>query len=329
MTRSSKSPVALIQLTTEPSNLWAQATVRFGGRSDVPWVDLRSRDLGGLEDSIKGAPWRSSTLPRSIYLPPPAEDEVDTAVALRSWCASEDIAVVEHRVAGTGEAVLQERQTLAWDLLDVVLSGRWDRLGSLAPGALFLWPLVAGLSDGGAAVERGLDRLAPLQPSRVVPVVPELSPRARRALADASGEDVFGAVFHGVRADARSFAAACRSRRIDFLPRRLAPPIGVESAPRLAPLVAAELALIADLSIDVGESEARAQLYYGAARWFEATRHDVRGLLREGNLDVVPRMDSQIATVVAELASGAERSTLLETLTRRFARRVDEGDAPR
>ena len=55
--------------------------------------------------------------------------------------------------------------------------------------------------------------------------------------------------------------------------------------PRLR--VAAELGLIAELTVETGGSEARAQSFYRCARWLETTTHDLRSLLRDHNLSVI------------------------------------------
>ena len=337
-------PVALQRLLVEPSGLWAEAAVRLPGRDDVEWLDLRSRDLGGVEREPAGPAWRSATPPRAIYVPPLAPGEASRESELRAWCERSRIGLVEHRVAGreaietpAGEA------TLAWDLLHLVLARSWDELAPAArrpprrrsarsdeakdDGAserdLYLWPLLPGLTDDRERVEAGLTALAAHGARRVVPLVARLSPGARRRLAESRGGGSFEALFHGGDADTGAFAARCRSHGLDFLPFRPRTPAEEVAGRRLALEVAAELALIGDLSIEVGRSEARAQSLYAASRWFDACRFDVLALEREGNLGIVPGMDTEIAAVVADLAAGAERSGPLRKLAARYRRRRD------
>jgi hypothetical protein len=237
--------------------------------------------------------------------------------ALRDWCARRGAVLIEHRIAGVDGAE-PAADAVLWDLGDVLLGGAWDTL-SAPPGAVFLWPLLGGLTDGADLVASGLARLVSLGAETVVPLVPRLSPGAGRRLAERLGGGAFEAIFHGPEVEPRAFAAACRAHGIDFLPRRFLPR---GTAPALRPLerrIAAELALLGDLSLELGASEVRAQDYFRAARWFESSHHDTRGLVRDGNLDVVPWLDEEMAAVVVDLAAGARRSRRLEEQARVYA----------
>jgi hypothetical protein len=198
-----------------------------------------------------------------------------------------------------------------------VVQRDWERLAAPVPGGLALWPLIPGVSDDPAAIAEGLDRLALLGWQAVTPLVPSLSPRARRRLGDRLEPAAFNRLFRSDSPDPRAFASACVARGLDPFARRT---LAVGGPRRLERRVAAELALIAELLPSVGGSEPVAQLFYRAARWFETTERDVPALWRDGNLAVVPWIDPEIEAVVGELAAGAERSTLLARLGREWAR---------
>lgn len=320
MTSHRTPPVALGQQIPEPSNLWTDASVRWPGRRDVSWIDLRSRDLGGVSQPT-GPRWRSRSSPQSVYIPPLAQDLVVQAGELVTWCVSSDVRIVEHIIVGLSDAGEARTVDRVFDLLDSLLEGDWARLESIPPGALLSWPLVPGLSDTEELLSRGLERLSQLSPLAVVPTVPELTPAARRALSERYGGEAFEAVFHPHPPDPRAFAGRCLDRGIDFLPRRARPVGRAAGARDLQRTIADELGLIADLRREAESSAAGAQSFYGAARWFESTAHDVRSLLREGNLDIIPWVDREIASVAEDLASGKERSELLIRVARRYARR--------
>lgn len=316
---ASARPPDLLELIPEPANLWCDAAPRTPGRKDALWLDLRSGDLAGVASSATGRRWLSRGLPRSVYVPPPAPRggaEIRTLVAR---CDELGAGTLLQVVVG-GESADPGAAAQVLDLTDLLVGGGWDRLETASRGQQFLWPLVPGLTDLPALVDEGLERLARRDPRAVVPVAPSLAPSTRRRLSQRCGEESFAALFHAAPASPRDFARACAARGIDFLPQR---PLPAGSAPGgLEARLAAELGLVADLLSEVGESAARAQAFYRGARWLESTGYDVRGLLREGNLGVIPWMDAEIERIVEDLTGGRPRSRLLAELAERYAGRA-------
>ena len=290
--------------------------MRTAGRDDRLWIDLRGRDLGGLTSGGGGTRWRASTQPSTIYVPPLLDEETSQGLELVKWCQGERLGVVEHVVVGTDEIPSPVARLRIYDLLDLLVDDDWARLGRVPPASIFAWPLVPGLTDVESRVVSGLGRLSECGARAVIPIVPDLSPGGRRRLADRCGDAVFETVFHGGRADPRDFAASCRKVGLDFLPQRPATPVDSPVSRHFERRLAAELSLIADLLIDREDSESRAQSFYRAARWLETATYDVRSLVRDGNLSIVPWMTAEIRTVTEELARGGQRSSLLDHLAR-------------
>jgi len=76
-------------------------------------------------------------------------------------------------------------------------------------------------------------------------------------------------------------------------------------------LAATELAQTAELWLRLGRSEAAGEDLLRAARWVERSARDLRALVREGNLEVLPWLDSRSRGVVEDLV--AERTPRLRT----------------
>lgn len=308
-------PVELVRWAPEPANLWIEASPRWRGRDDVPWIDLRTLDLGGAAHASRGAQAGGGSIPGTLYLPPPESAPALDQGELVPWALATGAAVIAH--TPVGEEVAPGGATALVDLLAALLEQDLDRVPAPVPDALLLWPLIPGVTDAPALIDRGLDRLERLGWRAVTPFVPALSPRARRRLGGRLGPVAFNRLFGGGSADPRAFASAAVARGLDPLARRTLASSGPR---RLERRVAAELALIAELLPAVGGSEPAAQIFFRAARWFETTERDVPALWREGNLAVVPWIDAEIEALVGELAAGAERSTLLARLTREWVR---------
>ncbi len=310
-------PLPLTRLTPEPSNFWVDAAARMRGDDELPWTDLRNGTVGGAADTVRSSAGNAVSragrrLPSSVYLPPPRATDRASAEALIEWSTRIGAGVVAQVLPGSGVSP-SIRCWPVWDLLAVVLEGAWERLDTVPTGATVLWPLVTGLTDTPERIDEGLAVLERRQPQAVAVTVPRLSPKSRRRLIERAGESSFEAAFHGGGPDARPFAAACLRRGLEVSPAR--PHWPHQRSDRLAGDIAAELGLIAERLADRRDSEPRAQAFYRAARWFEATEHDVRGLWRDGNLGIVPWVDAEIERVVDELARGASRSSRLDEAT--------------
>lgn len=293
----------------EPIGLWIDAAPQVIA-GEEPWIDPRTRDLGGIGRRPQRARARPPHGPTTVYLPPLATVDDELAQGVRAWCEASGVPLLVHTELGSAP----DAGTPLVDCLRVVIEEDWEALAGTPEGAVVLWPLLPGLGDGHEALAAGLELLRGRTVRAVVGFVPELARRARRRLAQSYGEIVFDALFHPRPVDPRRFAAACRKRDLEFLPRRL-----LGTAPRRTERrIAAELALVADLLLELDASPARAQRFYRAARWVEATPHHLATLAREGNLGVVPFLDHQIAALIEDLVGGRQRSRLLADLIDRW-----------
>lgn len=303
----------LVWHVPEPSTLWIDAAPRSRSRRRHLRLDPRTRDLAGIGRRPPLARARPPHGPSTVYLAEEggASDRKTESAEVVAWCDTTATALLRHVEPGeehpaTGVALV--------DGLSAVVEGRWDALSEAPRHAVVLWPLLAGIGDSAEALSVGLDAATASGPRAVVGLLPELSRRARRVLSEQYGETVFDALFHPRPARPRAFAAACAERGLDFLPPRL-----IEVGPRrLERAVAAELALVADLLVGLGASPAEAQRFYRAARWVEATPHDLADLLGHDNLAIVPSIDDEIEGLIGELAAGRRRSSRLETLVERW-----------
>jgi hypothetical protein len=244
----------------------------------VPPIDRGGRDLGRLFDVLLSGPLADGT-PVVVHLFP-------------------------------GDRRPPEGATGVFDLLGTLLSWNLSALDSLPEGSAAVWPLVAGLTDDEGLREEGLERLAGAGVRVVQPVVPELSPEDRRALAEGRDEEVFDALFHGRSPDARVLARSAAARGLEvFLPRPLPRvPLGGARQRELGGL----LLLAGDLCQRLGRV-GRGQAHFRAARWVDRTRYDLRVLAREGNLSVIHWLDEGSREIVEEWAETG-RSAIVEGL---------------
>ncbi len=218
-----------------------------------------------------------------------------------------------------GDPPPPEGATAVVDLLGALLGGDLDALGTLAEGTAAVWPLIAELTDGAELRAEGLDRLIAAGVRVVQPVVPDLPPEERRALAEGRDDRVFDALFHGRPPDARAFCREVARRGLGFvLPRPLPrPPLGGASQREVGGL----LLLAGDLCQRLGRV-GRGQAHFRAARWTDRTRYDLRVLSREGNLSVIHWLDPASREIVEEWAETG-RSGVVDGLAREY---VGDGD---
>lgn len=312
MSGDESSPVRLRAHDPEPQSFWLDGSPRISGPPSRVWLDLRSGDLGG-DVAVAGKLPREE--PRTLYLPPLEPDAEEAVDALARWAEENEILLLEQVIAGgaprleSGAGVERIYDLSEALLLDVAL------IDTLPPSSAAVWPLIGGLTDGQELLEQGVERLAGAGVHTVVPRPVELSPASRRRLTEMVGEASFGKLFHGAPPDERLLSRSLFRAGMEFLPKRLLP----AHADPFPLNLAAELSLVAEVLPRVGESPARAQEFYVAARWVERTHHDLEAMVRDGNIGIVPVLDDEMQEVATELLHGAERSTLLGRLVARYA----------
>jgi hypothetical protein len=194
------------------------------------------------------------------------------------------------------------------DPLEVLVSQGVSGLADLETGyQVAVWPLIAGVTDDPEDWRLGVDRLVAAGVTALVPFALDLAPSERRRLAEWTDEDGYQALFHGSRPDERELARMASRAGLEVLARR---PLIPGSARRaFCRRVATELAQAAELWSRLGRAEASGQDLLRAARWVERSPRDLRALVREGNLGVLPWLDSRSRAVVEDLA--AERAPRL------------------
>ncbi len=330
-----------VRLLPEPERFW----IRFAPRawpaapSAVRWIDLAHGVFGrpgdgpdSISGDLAGEPFGepsdldpadldpSGLLPDGpfddvLYVPPVAPElRVARDRALAPVLAAGTPVVVQilpgEPAPGAGEGEAPAGAVTVVDLSDALLAGdlaRLDRLESLPPGSAAVWPLVAGLTDDEALWAEGLDRLAGAGLSTVQPVVPELAPAERRLLAEGRDERVFDALFHGRPPDPRELARAAAGHGLPpFLPRPLPrPPLAGAPGREIGGL----LLLAGELCQRLGR-HGRGQAHFRAARWIDRSRYDLRVLVAEGNLPVIPWLDPASREIVEEWARTGRSATV-------------------
>jgi hypothetical protein len=307
----SPKPVALRRYLPDPTRLWICGCPLSWPGAEGLWSHLAERRLGSPR--IAGLP--SGEVPRIdsasthdlLYLPPvdPARQGAFDDLVQELERAS--VSVLTQRRPGAAVA----RQTDVLDLLEsLLIDGPESLRGIETNQTTAVWPLIAGLTDDPDDWQTGLTALAAAGLSTVVPLALDLDPGDSRRLADFTDEGGYQALFHGARPDDRAFARAAARHGLAAFPRR--PDVAGNERDRFSRCVAAELAHAAELWLRLGRAEAAGQELLRASRWTDRSKHDLRALAREGNLEVVPWLDAQSRGVVADLAAGRSSSLCRE-----------------
>lgn len=296
----SRSP--FVRQIPEPGNLWIRFAPRNWPSPQKPWIDLATRTLGAVSDSVATSlpDLGAEPLDDVLYLPP-----VSATLAPSRDIAAETRAKqgtpVFVQVFGTGPEPLMETEgvEIVWDLTSVVVSEGPQAL-SVPRGRGAMFPLLPGISDSEEIWRTAAGRLSDAGTAWVFLVAPRLTPADRRRLAR-EDEERFEAIFHRdvpaetlERVAAQVFAGAgLEVRPPRPLPR---PPISLRENRRLAGI----LAEFADLWARLDRSEEIGASLFRAARWVDATRVDIAALAREGNLSVLSHLGGTAIDVLSE-----------------------------
>lgn len=323
-------------LLPEPDRLWIRYAPRRWDAAPpegVRWLDLARHRLGrpGAHDPDGPGTELHPGLPAGpfddlLYLPP-------VAPGLRG---DRDRAAAEVAARGTpvlvqllpGEAPSAAEGVVAvYDLLEALLAGDLAPLEELPPGGAVVWPLVAGLTDTEALRAEGVRRLAGAGVAVLQAVSPDFPPEDRRRLYESRMEggpspgeaeedqDLFAELFHAPLPDPRPLARAAHASGISpFLPRPLPRPPLQGAAEREA---AGLLALAGEIHLRLARL-GPSQAAFRASRFLDSSRHDLRSLVREGNLHVLHWLDEEGREIV-EQWTATGRSATVEALLEEYA----------
>lgn len=288
----------------EPGRFWVRATPRPWPGPDCPWVDLAAGALGKPPKSqpselpsVEGPPAEDV-----LYLPPVAEPLREARDRLALEALERGVPVLAQFLPGQVGPPAGCRLLL--DLSGILFSGERLDLPSLPAGLAAVWPLVAGLTDTPNLVGPGLAGLAASGVRAVQGVALDLSAGDRRLLAERGGEETFHRLFHGDLPSERRFAIQASEHGYPPFCER---PLPAEWRPERANRrLAGELALVAELWLRSGRSEAVGQAFYRASRLVDGENHDLERLCREGNLGVVSWLDEASREVIERLVLDGE-----------------------
>jgi len=278
----------------EVGRLWVRYSPRAWPSGEDPWIDVGAGTLG-RSSAVTDTFWdelAAVAVDDVLYLPPIAPAKA----AVRDRVAS------AHRRRGTpvvvqvrpGDPAPAEADLV---LLDPLLS----LLGNPATPVrsdVVIWPLVAGLD-----AEEAVLRLAAQSGAGIVHgLVLELDPADRRRLAERLDEDRALDLFHGPPPDAGLAIRRIVDRGLEPLVSRPLPRPPLTGASNLR--VAGLLAEAAELCARLGAAPIRSQAFLRGASWAEESGHDLAGLARDGNLDVLPWLEDEPRRLVEEAMEG-------------------------
>lgn len=309
-------PLRLHETLPDPARLWIRWMPRDWPAPAQRWIDP-ARNL--LMDAAPAGP---PAAPASRGLAPRAYDDVIglplVPAAEGSWRDAQVEALAEAGAPVVALRLPGERSGVealsVYDLTDSLLCGDPDAACDVPSRAWALWPLIPGRTDREDVVETGLARLAEAGAAGVQVMVPELTPRQRRTLAEEAGEEAFTALFHGRTADERRFHRRVAEHGLAVFPPRPLPDAPAAAGNRQ---LAALLFRLGDLERRLGRSVARGEALWAAARNVDRAEHDLVRLSREGNLDIVTWLDADVRELL-EVFLRQGRSPRLKELEREY-----------
>ena len=316
----------------EPSRLWIASAPRTWRLTSSLWCDLATAELGGLHKPALeiGLPDLDvEGVDDTLYLPPVDQSLTSERNRLAIELVAAGVPVLVQLAPGE---TAPEGANLVYDLLGPLLAGEPEQLGQLPRGAATIWPMIPGISDYPEVWDEGLDYLEVIGASCVQPIVLDLSPVAKRKLAEGRSEEVFDALFHS-RQDGRrqrAFASRAAERGIQiFYPR----PEARSVLPRVKSnrKIAEQLALAGELWLRMGRAVGPGQGLLRAARGAESTHRDLAAVASEDNLKVLDWLDARSRDIVTQWSTEA-RSDRVERLVGQYLGTIEDddgvGDAP-
>ena len=175
----------------EPGRLWIGCAPRTWRLTSELWCDLATAELGGLQKPALeiGLPDLDiEGVDDTMYLPPVVKPLVSDRNRLAMELVSVGVPVLMQVVPGD---TVPDGATAVYDLLGSLLAGEPERLAKLPQGANAVWPMIPGISDYPEVWDEGLDYLEAVGVECVQPILLDLSPVARRKLAEGRSEGSF------------------------------------------------------------------------------------------------------------------------------------------
>lgn len=300
------------------------------------WMDLSS---GWIVDSGRGGRLDDRQSPDEVlYVPPvPEEFEAERCRSAARWSQAGRPLLLQV-VAGSGlgarhlDAISESGRNLLdantraqvvtlWDPTAMLLRGAADELPKPPPECWVLWPVVPAVSDDLELIRGFVEDSAAQGVPGILPLVPNLSPRARREIVDHHGSEAFEALHHGADPNLAEVAAAIVDAGLDFQPPR--PARETESA--LHSRACTVLGWLGDLYLRLGEQE-RGQRILKAQRWLETAQWDFEVIARDGHLDLVPELAGEAGEVLTDLIEPRDSSQLQRVRYEYLRGASDKGD---
>ncbi|MEM9294101.1 MAG: hypothetical protein AAGD01_20660 [Acidobacteriota bacterium] len=317
-----------LSVLPEPGRLWVRYIPERWPVHRGLWVNVAEATLGSSTrrgGAVKAVEDWAAPLDDVLYLPPVSKGNE----ALR------DDAVAAHAEAGTpllvqlapGQELSSELASspgvvVLYDPSDGLLRGNEAALLGSPRNAWVLMPLVSGMTSDGQLWRRALANFRDTGAGHVQGMALFLSAQHRRVLADYADDSGFHGLFHRQPPSEREFAQVAHRR--GFAPFR-SRPLPRNASPRLRSnrRLAGELAQVAELSLRLSRSGGgRGPALFRAARWIDASQHDVAALAREGHLELVEAMDEASRALLKEAVESGGTG-LLERLVREYAGPVE------
>ncbi len=299
----------------EPTRFWISHAPRKWQAAEGLWTDLGGGRLRGLDSK----PETESVLPALdvaefeglLFIPP-----VAPGLERGKWLKEIDVSATSLLVElqpGEGTDLVDCR--VVYDLLRPLLAGDVDRLAQLPRGASAVWPLIPALTDSTELWERGCATLAASGVACVQPLAVELEAADRRHLVEIGGEAAFDALFHGHQPSEREFSrCAHRHGLAAFTPR---PVTGYSPRQIRNRRLGGDLALAGELWLRLERPVGIGQSLLYAAREAEHTKHDLKALALEENLEVLTWLNAESLDLIREVTVN-DNSALLTALLEEY-----------
>lgn len=295
----------------EPARFWIAYAPRNWRSSANLWTDLANGRISGERSQGAALPdLEVEDFDDLFYLPPVTSEMADARDRLAVEMISRGTPVLVQLLPG--ETCEAEGSQQVFDLLPGLLEGDVDGFISVPPGAMAVWPLIAGITDRRELWEEGCAVLAMAGARVIQAMTVELAPALRRRLAEERNDDAFDALFHGEPPVEKDFAVIARSHGLDpFIPRLV---VGRSPMQIRNRRIAADLALAGELWLRLNKPVNFGNSLFRASRGAESTHHDITALVREENLGLMTWLDNQSGEVVAEIVKQGGTALLQQLL---------------
>ncbi len=309
-----------VQHICEPARFWIGYSPRTWRSVTDLWSDLANARLEGYQRRF--APTLTELdadgLDDMFYLPPVDPELREQRNQQAEMLVRQGITVLIQAVPG--EQGFPAGAHVVYDLLQPLLAGEIERLLTLPAGSTAAWPLIPGLTDPAEICDEGCALLASCGVTCVQAITLELSPLARRRLAEGREDDVFDAVFHSVAKSERELSRIAAQHGLEIFMRR--PEIKLPSRFLSNRTIATQLSLVAELWTRLEKSVSQGQAFLRAARGAATTHHHLTALAEEKNLKVLSWLDTRSIDLVKEIVDRGRNSLFEELLAEYLGKQV-------